>query len=136
MPARVKVILDINVFVAAHWAPSSASAQIIRACIEGRVQPQYTKEIQLEVNRTLRTIKARESFVRELEAFWERAEEIRSIPVQSVKVEDPEDQKFIEAAAGGDTDFLITNDAHLLRVGYIGRTEVLTPESAVKVLGL
>ena len=29
------VLLDTNVFVAAYWAPKSASARIVQACIEG-----------------------------------------------------------------------------------------------------
>ncbi len=133
---RVTVVLDTNVFVAAYWAPSSASARLIRACMEGTVRAQYTPEVRREVEHVLRTIKVRESYYAEIGEFWEKAEETRGVPVPSISVDDPDDVKYIEAAAGGDTDFLVTNDDHLLRIGYVGRTEILTPGSAARVLGL
>jgi len=134
--SSISVILDTNVFVAAHWAPSSASARLIKACRKGLAQAQYSPEVRREVEHVLRTIKARESFVRMLDEFWERAVEVEGEPVDGVLVEDPEDRKFLEAAFGGKTDFLVTNDDHLLRIGYVGRTEIVTPGSALRLLGL
>ncbi|MCX8052975.1 MAG: putative toxin-antitoxin system toxin component, PIN family [Armatimonadetes bacterium] len=132
---RISLILDTNVFVAANWAPSSASARLIRACKEGLAQAHYSSEVRREIERVLSTIKVRESFRRSLEDFWRQASEVLSKPVD-VQTEDPEDQKFLEAALGGETDFLVTNDDHLLRIGYVGRTEIVTPKSALKLLGL
>ena len=133
---RITLILDTNVFVAAYWAPSSASARLIQACIEGLAQAQYSPEVKREVDRVLSTIRVRDSYLRSLEPFWEKAIEVRGAPVEPVRTDDPEDQKFLEAAAGGGTDLLVTNDDHLLRVGYVGRTEILTPKSAMRVIGL
>ena len=131
----IKVILDTNVFVAAYWAPSSASARLIRACMDCVVQAQYTPQIRKEVEYVLRQIKADSRYMAWLEAFWDRAEEISPAPVEGVRTADPDDQKFLEAAMGSDTDFIVTNDAHLLLVGYIGRAEILTPSSALKTIG-
>lgn len=133
---RVTVLLDTNVFVAAYWARSSASARVIRACIDGIVQAQYTAEVKREVLRVLRTIKVSDSYLEYLEAFWDRACEVRGVCVDSIPIEDPDDRKFLEAAAGGQTDFLVTNDDHLLKVEHVGRTEILTPRSVVRLLGL
>ncbi len=83
-----------------------------------------------------RTIKVSQSYVESLELFWQKAEEVRGVPVDSIVCEDPDDQKFLEAALGGQTDFLVTNDDHLLRLGHIGRAEILTPGSVVRVLGI
>jgi len=132
----ITVILDTNIFVAAYWARSSASARLIKACIEGKLQAQYSKEVKREVMRVLRQIKVPESYFRSLEPFWDKAVEVQGVPVDSVRVEDPDDQKFIEAAVGGEADYLITNDDHLLKIGYIGRTEILRPGSAARVLGI
>lgn len=132
----VTVVLDTNVFVAAYWAPTSASARVIGACIDGLLQAQYTSEVRREVEMILRTVKVRDSYLGSLEPFWARARKVQAVPVPSIVVDDPDDQKYIEAAAGGETDFLITNDDHLLRIGYVGRTEILTPGSAARLLGL
>jgi len=133
---RISLILDTNVFVAAYWAPSSASARLIEACSNGLAQAHYSPEVRREVEHVLQTIKVRESYLRSLDAFWDRAIEVRGALVDSVRTEDPEDQKFLEAALGGDTDLLVTNDDHLLKVGYVGRTEIVTPRSALRWLGL
>ncbi len=133
---RISLILDTNVFVAAYWAPSSASARLIEACKDGVARAHYSPEVRREVERVLHTIKVRESYLRSLDAFWQRATEVRGVPAGSVRTEDPEDQKFLEAALGGDTDFLVTNDDHLLSVGYVGRTEIVAPKSALRLLGL
>jgi putative PIN family toxin of toxin-antitoxin system len=132
----ITVILDTNVFVAAYWARSSASARLLRACLDGRVQAQYSPEVKREVMRTLRTIKVHQSYLRSIDAFWDSAIQIEAAAVTSVSAADPDDQKFLEAAAGGGTDYLATNDDHLLSVGYVGRTEILTPGSLARVLGI
>ena len=133
---RVTVLLDTNVFIAAYWARSSASARLIKACIEGRVQAHYSRQVKRELVRMLRAIRIPDSYVKGLDAFWDRAKEVEAVPVDSIVVSDPDDQKFVEAAAAGGTDFLVTNDEHLLRVGYVGRTEILKPGSLCRMLGL
>lgn len=133
---RATVLLDTNVFIAAYWAGSSASARLIEACMQGQVQAHYTRQVRRELVRMLRVIRIPDSYVKSLDAFWDRAKEVEPVPVDSIVVRDPDDQKFVEAAAGGETDFLVTNDDHLLRVGYVGRTEILTPGSLCRILGL
>ena len=59
----------------------------------------------------------------------------KPVRVDDVPIDDPDDRKFLEAAAGGEVDFLVTNDDHLLSVGYLGRTEILAPGSLARVLG-
>jgi predicted nucleic acid-binding protein len=57
------------------------------------------------------------------------------VPVDSISIDDPDDRKFLEAAMGGEVDFLASNDVHLLRVRYVGRTEILKPASLMRILG-
>lgn len=130
----MRVILDTNVLIAAYWARSSASARLIQACMDGIVQAQYTPQIRAEIEYVLRQIKADSRYMTWLEAFWDRAQEVTPVPIENVRTADPDDQKFLEAAVGGDTDFVVTNDDHLLSVGYIGRAEILTPTSALKTI--
>lgn len=133
---RVSVLLDTNVFVAAYWAKFSASARLIKACTQGRIIAHYSTPVKREIIHILKQIKVSQAYMQELEAFWEVAVEVVPVPVESVKVADPDDQKFLEAAVGGQTDYLITSDDHLLEIGHISRTEILTPGSAVKVIEL
>ena len=132
--AKVSILLDTNVFVAAYWARSSASARLLQACIDGRIEAHYSPEVKREVLYVLRTIRARSSYLDYVDCFWAKAREVRGVSAGSVRTSDPDDQKFLEAALGGETDFLVTSDEHLLEVGYIGRTEILTPSSALKSL--
>ena len=133
---RVTVLLDTNVFVAAYWAPDSASARVIGACIGGSVRVIYTPQVRREAVRMLKQIRVSEAYLKWLEPFWGKAVEVEAVRVDDVPIDDPEDRKFLEAAAGGEADFIVTNDAHLLSVGYLGRTEVLTPGSLARLIPL
>ncbi|OFX14410.1 MAG: putative toxin-antitoxin system toxin component, PIN family [Armatimonadetes bacterium RBG_16_58_9] len=132
----ITVILDTNVFVAAYWAKSSASARLLRACIEGQVRAQYTQAVKNETVRILEQIGVKRSYMESLEPFWQGAQPVEAVSVDFIRAADPDDQKFLEAAAGGQTDFLVTNDVHLLSIGYLGRTEILTPRSLSRIIGL
>lgn len=133
---RVRVVLDTNVFVAAYWAPESASSRIIEACMSGVIKPIYTAPVKREVLSVLGQIKVRDSYLEWLEPYWAAAEQVEAVRVDDIHIDDPADRKFLEAAAGGEADFIVTNDDHLLRVGYVGRTEVLTPGSLARILAL
>lgn len=128
------MILDTNVFIAAYWAPRSASARLIRACIDGLARAEYTEEIRREVEYVLQKVGVGEDYTRWVELFWQSSCLVNGVNIENIRTEDPDDQKFLEAAAGGSADFIVTNDEHLLRVGYIGRTEILHPSSASKLI--
>lgn len=133
---KTRVVLDTNVFVAAYWAPNSASARIVQACIDGVLQAIYTPDTRRETIRILNQIRLPEAFLTRLKPFWDTAMLVEPVRVDDVRIDDPDDRKFLEAAAGGEADFLVTNDDHLLSVKYLGRTEILTPGSLATVLGL
>ncbi len=58
------------------------------------------------------------------------------MPVGDIQIDDSDDKKFLETAIGGQTDYLVTNDDHLLKIGHVGKTEILTSGSAAIVLQL
>jgi putative PIN family toxin of toxin-antitoxin system len=43
-------------------------------------------------------------------------------------IEDPEDNKFLDAAVAGKASFLISQDGHLLKLGRFRRIRIMTPE--------
>lgn len=131
----VRVVLDTNVFVASYWAPESASARLVRACIDGKFLAVYTQDVKREVSAVLAQIRMPESYFDYLQAFWDAAEQVEPVRVDDIAIDDPDDRKFLEAAAGAEADFLATNDVHLLSVGYVGRTEIIKPGSLATVLG-
>lgn len=132
----VTVLLDTNVFLAAYWNPNCASARALAACIDGRVRAIFSEPVRREVERMLRQVKVSAKYLDWLRAFWDKAVKVDPVAVDDVYVDDPDDRKFLEAAAGSEADFLVTNDDHLLRIGYLGRTEILTPGSLAKILNL
>lgn len=132
---HISVVLDTNVFVAAYWAKSSASAKLIGACVRSDLAALYTPETRRETERILNTIRVARTYLDYLEGFWKAAREMEAAPSEAMTV-DRDDQKFLEAAVGGDADFLVTNDEHLLSVGYVGRTEIITPGSLLRLLGI
>lgn len=133
---RALVVLDTNVFVAAYWAPNSASARLVQACIDGRIRAAYTNEVKREVVAILSKIRMPESYMLYVDSFWEAALQMEPLGADDISIDDPDDRKFLEATAGAEADFLATNDDHLLSVGYVGRTEILTPGSLARLLGL
>lgn len=135
--SRISVVLDTNVFVAAYWVPTSHSAQLIQACKKKLIRAHYSPEVRREIEGILRMIKAREAFLKSLEDFWTAAEQVRGIPVEEIdNLADPDDRKFLEAAAGGESDLLVTNDQHLLCLKSVRKTQIVTPKSAIKIIGL
>lgn len=132
----VTVLLDTNVFLAAYWNPHCASARVIRACIDGLVRVVYTEPVKREVTRLLAQVRVSDEYMKWLEPFWSAAVLVDPVRVDDVSIEDADDRKFLEAAAGSEADFLATNDDHLLKIGYLDRTEILTPGSLARVLNL
>lgn len=121
------VVLDTNVFVAAFWNKRSASADILRACAEGRVHVYYTQQIRREIFLILRNIRSPERYRNEVEAILSRGTEVSAPGELSVVEDDPEDDKFLECALISEADYLITNDDHLLRIGAFGKTRIVRP---------
>ncbi|MDO8585447.1 MAG: putative toxin-antitoxin system toxin component, PIN family [Armatimonadota bacterium] len=119
--------LDINLFIAAFWNRGSASARVIRACIDGRLKLVYTDETLKGLQIVLRTIRAPKGYVDEVvQRALDAGERVEGKPAP-VTCEDREDQAFLECAVGADADYLITSDRHLLKLKQVGRTKILTP---------
>lgn len=131
----VTIILDTNVFVAAYWKPSGTSARLMSACIQGRLEAHSTEALERETRYILGKIKAKPEFMSRVDAYFSRATKVEPAEVKNTSTEDPDDQKFLEAARGAGTDFIVSSDDHLLSVGFVGRTQVLTPHEAAQVLG-
>lgn len=131
---QITVLLDTNIFIAAYWSKRSASARIVNACIDGAITAHFTSETYEETTRMLQKIGASGSFMKTMDMYWRNAVQVEPVVVEQPECQDPEDRKFLEAAVGGETDFLVTNDQHLLCIQHVGRTEILKPSSVLRML--
>lgn len=128
------VVLDTNLFVAAFWNRRSASADILRACLDGRVRLYYTRQIRREIHLILRNIRAPEQYRRQVDDLLERGTEVPAAGGLSVIAEDPDDDKFLECARLAQADYLVTNDDHLLRLKQFEGTKIVKPTEFREVL--
>ncbi len=52
----------------------------------------------------------------------------------SVVKDDPDDNKFIEAAVEGKADCIVTQDKHLLKLKEFRKIKIITPDEFIKLL--
>ena len=57
-------------------------------------------------------------------------------PIVAINVvkDDPEDDKFVEAAVCGKADCIVSQDKHLLRLREYNKIKILKPEEAISIL--
>ena len=48
--------------------------------------------------------------------------------------EDPDDNKFLEAAIAGNADFIISQDNHLLKLKEFNNVKIIIPEEFLKII--
>ncbi|HUV05526.1 MAG TPA: putative toxin-antitoxin system toxin component, PIN family [Armatimonadota bacterium] len=133
-PGQLAVVLDTNLFVAAFWNRRSASADILRACLERRVRLFYTRQIRSELYLILRNIRAPDYYRRQVEDILEQGTELLSAGGLSVVSEDPDDDKFLECARLARADYLVTSDGHLLRLKRFDGTGIVKPSEFRRIL--
>ncbi len=124
---RHRVILDTNVLVAAAYAPASASRRIVDACVDGGLvavaSSAIKREYELIIGRAVRVEGYQGQLARLLDHLdWvDPPETPRRVP------DDPEDDKFLAAAAAGQARWIITNDRHLLALASDGPARIVSP---------
>jgi putative PIN family toxin of toxin-antitoxin system len=117
MKRMLRVVLDTSTVVSG--IVGGISAEVIDLLREGAFQAIVSEEILQEYTQVLR--RPRFSFpswvVTDILNFF-ATQSIRvtpRIPVRVV-VEDPDDNKFLEAALAGQADYILSGDNHLLRL--------------------
>ena len=132
--ARVRVILDTNVFIAGVFF-GGHSRQIWQAFAERVVQLVVTDEIVGEYasvgGALARHIKGID-FEAALDMIDNATEQIVAPRLDEHVCEDPDDDKFLACAIAASCDWVVSNDRHLLDVsGYQG-VEVVRPRVFVE----
>lgn len=132
---KIKVVADTNLFVAANHNPNSASAQVVNMIARRDLILVWSEEIAVEMRKILENSQAKDKFKNKIEHKILRSEsrvEPR-IQVKEIK-EDPDDNKFLEAAIEGSADYIITSDQHLLHLGSFQDIPIFTPSNFWKVI--
>ncbi len=135
-----RVVLDTNVVVSGtFW--SGASFQVMRLVDDGKVRLVLSSEILCEYSEILSSeeILAKTSANRRLVEKIIRKISNRAIfvaPTSKLRAvkDDPDDDKFIEAAVAGGACFIVTKDKHLLKLVRYGKIEIVTPEEFLRLI--
>ena len=129
----IRVVLDTNVLLSGtFW--TGASYRILEWVDKGKIVLILSDSIFEEYNRIVRSGK-----ILDKKAYNpERVESIMKLlqkalfvqPEEKLKVvkEDPDDDKFLEAAIAGRADFIISRDNHLLKLQRYKKIKILTPD--------
>ncbi|MGC1274849.1 MAG: PIN domain-containing protein [Planctomycetaceae bacterium] len=132
-PARVRLVIDTEVFVVAARTPNSASRRVLDAVVAGRatllVDPVVFVEYRQRLPRVLRS-DDRERLIR---SWIGRAETIAGGDHKPSRA--AYDDKFVALAAAGKADAIVSNDERRLRLRNRLDIPVLRPDEALRMIG-
>lgn len=133
--------MDANVFVSAVLKPQSDLARIFDLLKAGKVKLIISSDILSEIRGVLLYPKLRKRHrrtPRKIDDFLKRTVRVSIITSGKMKVEeikdDPEDNKYLAAAAEGKADFIISGDHHLKELGIFQGIRILSPSMFLKLM--
>lgn len=133
----MRAVLDTNVFVSGiHW--SGSSEKVLRAWFLKRFELVASIEIVGEITETLASFKI--PMGKEDILWWERLITGKSVMVEpkykaSIVKDDPDDNKFIEAALEGMAEYIVSKDNHLLKIVSFRGVQMVTPDRFLEIMG-
>lgn len=127
------VVVDTNVLISGtFW--SSASFEVLKLIDKGQVILIVSREILEEYDELLH----RDEIMNKSAYSYERAQAAAKLLTKAILVNplspiravdnDPDDDKFIEAAVAGNAAYIISKDKHLLAIKEFKGIKILTPE--------
>ena len=133
----MKVVLDTNVLVSALVFPGGVPEQVYRLAIEGDITLIASPPLLAELARVL-SVKFgwQDDYVRAALAQLVRIGEIVE-PVDRIRVivDDPDDDRVLEAAQAAGAGFIVSGDRHLLGLGRWAEIVILAPAEFLAALG-
>ena len=127
----VGVVFDTNVLVSALGFGGTPLEALIRA-FEDDVQLVVTSETLAELDRVMQydrlpfTGDERKQY---LEIFRNEAEVVTELPELAVVERDPDDDMFLACAVGGNCQYVVSGDDHLLALKSFRGVEIVSPAS-------
>ena len=135
----IKIVLDANQFVSALLKPASNSAQLLDLVHAGKIRLLVSKRIIAEIERVIRYPKIKKIHRRSdsnLDAFIIkiiRASQMVSgrLSLQVIK-DDPTDDKYLECAIEGESDYIVSGDKHLKDLNSFQGIPIVSPAEFLK----
>lgn len=131
----MRAVIDTNIIVSAYLG--GALEHILKAFKAGKFRLVVSKAIVDEYFRVLRRPKfgiKGEEFADFASLLLVKAEFVTPLePVAAIQA-DPSDDKFLEAALEGKADYLVSGDAHLLKLKTFRGIPILTAREFIKRL--
>ncbi len=132
----MKVVLDTNIFISGIFWEGNYCAYIIEAWKSGKITLVSSLEIIQELVETLSTFKIAMSkeTIREIEnTVIENAIIVKPSEKTNIVKNDPDDNKFFEAAVAGNADYVISQDKkHVLSIKEYKTVKTISPEEFCK----
>ena len=131
----IKAVLDTNVFVSGiHW--TGASEKVLRLLFLDKFKLVSSAETIGEFVKIMASFKI--PMKNEDILWWESLILEKSelvVPNKKINIvkDDPDDNKFIEAALEGNADYIVTQDKHLLKIKEFKGIKIITPEEFNKL---
>ena len=133
----MRAVLDTNIFVSGiHW--KGASSKIIEAMHRNKFESVTSEEILKEFVEVMQNFKI--PMPNEVMLSWENLIISKSeivLPKQRLNVvkNDPDDNKFIEAAVEGNCDYIVSKDKkHLLVMNEFRGIKIISPKEFLDLI--
>ena len=130
------VVLDTNVFISGiHW--KGICELLLRKWINNEFQVIISPEIIEELLRVLKIFKI--PMEEDKINFWKQLLiEKSTLVYPTIKLQvvrnDPDDNKFIEAAIDGGANFIVSQDKHLLSIRKYEEIKIVNPKEFLELL--
>ncbi len=134
----MRVVLDANIVISALISSKGYPARIVDAWLRGHLDVLISPPIIDEILRVTayQRIQKKYPMVKE-----RRLEFVELLSEQGILVEpeerlhvveeDESDNRYVECAAAGSAQYIVSGDEHLLRVGNYRGIEIITPAAFV-----
>lgn len=135
----LRIAFDTNLLVAALTSPRGASARILSAWRDGRLEivasEATLREAEFVVGgRWLARIASPEAASALLDDLRTKTVRVEPQPVGGLRLKDPGDLRMVEAAIAGGARYVVTTDREFLsRRGHAG-VEFVTPSEFLRLL--
>ena len=136
----MRVVLDANVFMRALISSHGAPAQVLEAWLTGRFDVLVSAAILQELQRVLtydrlrKYARVRESSAEYVELISSQALWVEPAAAINIIEDDPTDNRYLECVVGGNAQYVVSGDAHLLEVDAYQGIRILSPPAFMALL--
>lgn len=133
----IRAVLDTNVWVSGFGWPGSVPGQIVDLALDGRFLAVASEALLDELERVLRYPKLAEVIPdpdRGLARIRQVCLLVEPIERFEVVLEDPDDDRLLEAAVAGDVHYLVTGNRHVLDLDPFEGVRIVRPRAILEEL--